>query len=79
MHVETQRRTVSTTLWHARVCCDAECLDLSNTVSVDLASDGLDVDLYAGVECAGSLAATNRIFLHQSSTGTFLLRAVLGD
>ena len=54
-------------------------MDLSNPVSLDLTSDGLDADLHADLNSCGSLATTHGLFIDKSSASTFLLCAVSGD
>src|SRR4029077_20222222 len=62
----------------AWLCRHAQRLDLSDSVSVDLADHGSDAGLYADLECARLGPATQRLSIHKSSTGALLLRAVSG-
>ena len=64
VHVEASRCAVSSALRNARVRRDAERLDLSNPVSVDLAGDGSDVDLHAGFDSVW-IAGNNPPVIHR--------------
>ena len=79
MHVETSRCAVAAALWCARICGDAECLDFSDPVSVDLAGDGPDVDLRARVERDRSMATGTGILVDKLAAGDSLLRVVPRD
>src|SRR5262249_1076057 len=75
---ETRRCFVSSALRRARLHCDAECVDFSDYLSVDLTGDGSDARLRLVLECVGALA-TKRVFVDQPATGAFLLRVISGD
>ena len=79
MHVEASRCAVSAALRRARVCRDAERLDLSDLVSVDIAGNGSDVDLRARFERDRSLATRPGIFVDEPATGDSLLCVVSRD
>src|SRR6185369_7904347 len=79
VHVEASRRAVAAALWRARICGDAERLDLSDTVSADLPGDGPDVDLRADLERDRSLAAGAGILVDKLTAGDSLLRVVPRD
>ncbi len=58
VHVEASRCAVSSSLRNAGFHRDAQCLDLSDPVSVNFTGDGSDADVYVGLGSIRSLATT---------------------
>src|ERR1700730_9906316 len=76
VHVEAPRCSIPSTLWHAWLHCYAQCMDLSNFVSLDLTGDGFNARLHADFGRTGPVATAKRLLLYEFAAGTFLLRTI---
>src|SRR5437660_6892735 len=76
MPLETWRCTLPPALRRARICGDAERLDIPDSVSTDLTGDGFDFDLHGVLRSTRSFTTAVSVLIYESAASAFLLRAV---